>query len=523
MDLPYQETTTQDHSLWLIAAVSAIRAIFGVIWAINAYLTWLPSFATRYVGYLHNAAQGQPTWLQPWFTFWINLVEPNASLFIWLTRIIETVIAIGLLLGLGRKWIYILGFVFSLLIWSTAEGFSGPYVSGVSNLGSALVYVIVFIALIIFNRIVGKTPYSLDYYIEKVIPAWSYIAEWAPPRLWRERLPRLPWMAQSAAIAGLLLAFVIFFGSLQSALSAPPATPSNAASAVSPLSLAQNGPIPAARDAALPPLLNNGNTADVTITATDTTIQIANGVSYQAWTFDGTVPGPILHLKQGQKVNVTFVNKGNMQHSIDFHAAQVAPSSDYVNVDPGKTLQFSFTADVPGAYLYHCGTAPVLMHIGNGMYGAVIVDPDQGMPAADVSYVLVQGEWYTLQVQGNTMAGDFNKMKTVNPDEVVFNGAAFQYRDHPLTAKVGQTVRLYVVDAGPNLGSAFHVIGAIFKAVYPDGDPTHAQTGVSSYEIAPGQGVVFDVTFAQPGNYPFVDHSMRSAFLGAVGVIDVSP
>ncbi len=135
----------------------------------------------------------------------------------------------------------------------------------------------------------------------------------------------------------------------------------------------------------------------------------------------------------------------------------------------------------------------------------------------------VQSEWYTQQAQGNAMTGDFTKMLAATPDEVVFNGVAFQYRDHPLPAKAGQRIRLYVVDAGPNLPGAFHVIGGIFQAVYPDGDPVHALAGVSTYEIAPGQGVVFDLTIPQPGQYSFVDHSMRDMQMGAVGVLDVTP
>jgi nitrite reductase (NO-forming) len=227
-------------------------------------------------------------------------------------------------------------------------------------------------------------------------------------------------------------------------------------------------------------------------------------------------------VRQGQTVNVTFVNKGNMQHSIDFHAAEVDPGVAYKSINPGESLQFAFQARTPGVFVYHCGTPPVLMHMAMGMYGAIIVDPSTPLPPADVSYVLVQSEWYTQQVQENVMGGDFNKMLTGTPDEVVFNGKAFQYRDKPLTAKVGQRVRLYVVDAGPNLSSAFHVIGEMFSAVYPDGDAAHALTGVSTYPIAPGQGVVLDVVFESPGHYPFVDHSMRNMQIGAVGVIQVT-
>jgi nitrite reductase (NO-forming) len=157
------------------------------------------------------------------------------------------------------------------------------------------------------------------------------------------------------------------------------------------------------------------------------------------------------------------------------------------------------------------------------MYGAIIVDPLQPLPPADVSYVLVESEWYTQQVEGTLLAGDYNKMLAVTPDEIVFNGVAFQYNQHPLTAKVGQRVRLYVVAAGPNLGSAFHIIGGMFAAVYPDADANHALTAVSTYPIAPGQGVIFDAIMSEPGKYPIVDHSMRAMTIGAAGELEVTP
>ena len=519
-----EETPTQERkSAWALPAVAGLRAAFGILWAIASFLTWRSAFAVNYVGYIHNAAQGQPAWLQPWFSMWLSLITPAAGLFVWATRIIETLIAIGLLFGLARKWTYIVGALFSLLIWSTAEGFGGPYAAGASNLGPALVYVLVFIALLIAERILGPNPYSVDYYLERRWPAWASVAEWAPGlQLRRPVAPRLPWREQGLAMLGIAVALVFLLGSLGSALNAAPATPANAAAAVSPLQLASNE-LGAARDATLPPLLGTGDSVSVTITSTDTNVEIANGVQYQAWTFGDEVPGPTLHVREGQTLNVTYVNKGHMQHSIDFHAAQTPPDVSYKSINPGESLQFSFVARTPGVFVYHCGTAPVLLHMANGMYGALVVDPAQGLPPADVSYVLVQGEWYTQQVQDKVMAGDFSKMTAVTPDEVVFNGKAFQYKDHPLTAKAGQTIRLYVVDAGPSLYSAFHVIGGIFSAVYADGNPTHAQTGVSTYTIAPGQGVVFDIIIPEPGKYPFVDHSMRNMEIGAVGVIQVTP
>ena len=149
------------------------------------------------------------------------------------------------------------------------------------------------------------------------------------------------------------------------------------------------------------------------------------------------------------------------------------------------------------------------------------MDPVEPLPPADASYVLVQAEWYSHQVSGILMAGDYDKMLAVRPDEVVFNGIAFQYKDHPLTARVGQRVRFYVVDAGPNLSSAFHIIGGMFAAVYPDGDAQHALRGVSTYLIAPGQGVL-DAIMPHPGKYPIVDHSMRNMTIGAAGELEVT-
>jgi nitrite reductase (NO-forming) len=384
-----------------------------------------------------------------------------------------------------------------------------------------LVYVLVFLALIITSRAHGRTPYSVDQHLERRWPWWTRVAEWAPAERLGEGPPPLSWKAQAAAIIGIIVAIVVPLGSLESALNALPATPANAAAAVSPLSLVASGSIPRARDATLPPLLGGGDTVSVTMTATDSTVEIANGVTYSAWTFDTTVPGPVLHVRQGQTVNVTFVNHGTMKHSIDFHAAEVAPNVAYRDIDPGESLQFSFVARTPGAFVYHCGTAPVLVHVANGMYGAIIVDPVPALPPADVSYVLVQSEWYTQQLTGTLMAGDPRKMFSGNPDEVVFNGVAFQYRDQPLAARVGQRIRLYVVNAGPVQPSAFHVIGSMFQSIYPDGDAAHALTGVSTYSIAPGAGAVFDLTIAEAGQYPFVDHNMRDIGIGAVGILGI--
>ncbi|HET6632164.1 MAG TPA: multicopper oxidase domain-containing protein [Rhodanobacteraceae bacterium] len=513
-----QQHDNTGSQAWPAMLGSALRVAFGLIWAVDAALTWTPRFADHYVGYLHNAAQGQPAWSAWWFAMWIAIVTPHAGVFIWLTRIAETLIALGLLLGVARKSLYVAGALFSLLIWSTAEGFGGPYTVGATNMGAAIAYVLIFIALIAINYRAGISPYSLDYLIERRWPRWRRIAEWRadePPRV----VHPVSWGVQASALLGIALLVFFLVGGLYSTLNVRAPSPSAAAAAVSPLSLAK-GKLVHARDARLPPA-EPGPSMDVRVIATDETVEIASGVQYQAWTFGGSVPGPTIHVRQGQTVNVTFTNHGHMQHSIDFHAAVTPPSLHYVDIDPGESLTFSFVANTPGAFLYHCGTPPVLLHIGNGMYGALIVDPATPLPPAAESYVLVQGEWYTQQVSGSLMGGNFERMKAEQPDEVVFNGVAFQYRDHPLPVTAGERVRVYFVNAGPDLWSSFHVIGAIFDAVYPDGDPGHALSGVSTYTVGPGAGAVFDLVIPQPGEYAFVDHDMAHAIIGAQGIFDV--
>ncbi len=506
---------------WPAIAAAGLRVAFGVIWAVGAALTWAPDFAVHYVGYLHNAAQGQPAWLAGWFAMWIGLVTPHAMLFTWLTRIVETAIALALLGGFARKILYVVGALFSLLVWSTAEGFGGPYTVGANNMGTAISYVLIFVALIAINTRGGRSPYSLDYFIEKRWPRWRRFAEWGNDEALAREPQRLPLGVQIPAMLGVVLLLVFLIGGLHSSMHVKSPSPAAAAAAVSPLALASASPMSKTRDARLPPLLGSGDSVEVDLVASDETVSIASGVDYQAWTFGGTVPAPIIHVRQGQTVNVIFTNHGTMQHSIDFHAAITPPSLHYVEVQPGKSIRFSFVATVAGAFLYHCGTPPVLLHIANGMFGALVVDPATPLPPAADSYVIVQSEWYTQQVADHLMGANFERMKEERPDEVVFNGAAFQYRDHPLLATAGKRVRLYVVDAGPDLWTSFHVIGAIFDKVYPDGDAAHALSGVSTYSVGPGAGAVFDLTLSASGNYPFVDHDMAHATAGAIGVLQV--
>lgn len=514
------QTDSETHAnAWPALASASLRVAFGIIWMVNAAFTWMPGFSANYVGYLRNAAEGQPAWSAWWFNTWIDLVEPNAGVFLWLTRLATTLLALALLFGFARRTVYVIGALYSLLIWSTAGGFGGPYTIGASNTGVGLTYVLIFAVLIAINHRSGTSPYSVDYFLEQKWPGWSWISAWRERRL--SDAPRVSWWAQTGILLG--VAAVVFFlvAGLHSSLNVQAPTPTAAAAAVSPLQLMSKEPVKKPFDATLPPL-TDGKEVTLHIDVTDEAVEIASGVTYQAWPFGGSVPGPTLHVKQGQMVKVVLANKASMHHSIDFHSAFTPPNTSFADIMPGEQIEFTFEAKVPGTFVYHCGTPPVLLHMANGMYGAIIVDPvDDPRPKADKEYVLVQSEWYTQQIAGTLMGPDFGKMQRIQPDIVAFNGIAFQYQHHPLTARPNERVRLYMVNAGPSLWSAFHVIGAIFDKVYPDGNPAHALSGVSTYSVGPGEGIVFDVVIPDAGEYVFVDHSFAHLDKGAAGVLDI--
>ncbi len=280
---------------------------------------------------------------------------------------------------------------------------------------------------------------------------------------------------------------------------------------------ASQAPFPAE----LPPL-HAGRVLPVRITLKDVTVPIAPGVRYRAWGFDGGAPGPVVHVRQGQTVRITLTNGGAIPHSIDFHAARIAPNVAFRDVEPGKSITYSFRANDPGVFVYHCGTKPVLAHIANGMYGAIVVDPAKPLPPSHHQYVLVASEWY-LDSPGTSEPAslDMTKARLMMPDWVTFNGYAGQYKAHPLEADPGHLVRFYVANAGPSLVTAFHVVGTIFSRVYPEGDMTHPLTGVQTSDVPAGGGAVFEVKIDQPGLYPFVNHSFASVDMGQVGILNV--
>ena len=276
-------------------------------------------------------------------------------------------------------------------------------------------------------------------------------------------------------------------------------------------------------DATLPPV-PAGEVAKVQMTLKDMVVEIAPGVKYNTWAFDGHgAPGPIVHVREGQTVEMTLTNGGAIPHSIDFHAARIAPNVAFKDVAPGESFTFRFKADDPGVFMYHCGTKPVLAHIANGMYGAIVVDPATPLPKADREYVLVASEWY---MNGDGIAQpaslDMSKARAMLPDWTTFNGYANQYVTHPLKAKTGETVRFYVVAAGPTLDTNFHVVGTVFDRAWVNQDMTQPQTGVQTVVVPAGGGAVFDVKIDEPGLYPFVSHAFAHVDLGQVGLLEVS-
>ncbi|MFD6326844.1 multicopper oxidase domain-containing protein [Streptomyces sp. NPDC058442] len=279
------------------------------------------------------------------------------------------------------------------------------------------------------------------------------------------------------------------------------------------------------RDAQLPPPREDTapRTHRRTLTVRDTVREVAPGVRQRLWTFDGTAPGPVLRGRVGDVFEIELVNSGTIGHSVDFHAGALAPDRPMRTIPPGESLTYRFTATRSGVWMYHCSTTPMSLHIANGMFGAVVIDPPD-LPEADREYLLVQSELY-LGPQGGT--ADPDKLTAQRPDAVVFNGYAHQYARDRLTARTGERVRVWVLDAGPNRSSAFHVVGGQFDTVYQEGahrlrpdDP--GDGGAQILSLAPGSGGFVELTFPEAGTYPFVSHIMSDAERGARGAFEVT-
>lgn len=272
-------------------------------------------------------------------------------------------------------------------------------------------------------------------------------------------------------------------------------------------------------DATLPPA-PGGRVHRRTLTVQEIEREVAPGVTQQLWTYGGSMPGPVLHGRVGDVFEITLVNDGSLGHSIDFHAGALAPGRPMRTIAPGKSLVYRFQATRAGIWMYHCSTMPMSGHIANGLFGAVVIEP-RGLPKVDRSYVLVQSELY-LGGQGET--ADADKVAGEQADAVVFNGYANQYDARPLAARVGERVRVWVLDAGPNRATAFHVVGGQFDTVWSEGAYLlrRGQGGSQSLALAPSQGGFVELEFPEPGRYPFVSHVMVDAERGAHGIFEVT-
>jgi nitrite reductase (NO-forming) len=296
---------------------------------------------------------------------------------------------------------------------------------------------------------------------------------------------------------------------------APTASPANMSHGEAPVG---TGAQPAPVNPEAPPRANS-RVVRVRFVIRDTIIQVSKSAAYRAWTFEGTVPGPTVRVTQGDSVDFTLVNSASMPHSMDFHAAQIAPNKYYVNVNPKDSIHYSFVAEVPGVFMYHCGTAPVAAHIANGMYGALIVDPRTPRPTAR-ELVFVQSEFYLTPdstAAPKTLAWD--RLLSLAPDFVTFNGRSAQYAEHPIDVRVNELLRLYVVNAGPNRVSSFHVVGGIFERVFQDGSLTSPLAGVQTVNVPVDGATIFEIRLKQAGEYPFVTHAFADATKGAVGIL----
>lgn len=255
---------------------------------------------------------------------------------------------------------------------------------------------------------------------------------------------------------------------------------------------------------------------------------IADSISYTFWTFNNTVPGSFIRVRVGDEVTLNLKNAANsvLPHNIDLHAVTgPGGGAAATTAAPGKEASFTFKAINPGLYVYHCAAPPVPMHIGNGMYGLILVEPAGGLPKVDKEYYIMQGDFYTKASAAKKGLLEFDNDKAVaeNPDYVLFNGKKGSLLGaNMIEAKVGETVRLFVGNGGPNLTSSFHVIGEIFDNVYLEGG-SKISHNIQTTMIPAGGSAIVEFKCDVPGEYVIVDHSLSRAFnKGAIGKLKVT-
>lgn len=279
----------------------------------------------------------------------------------------------------------------------------------------------------------------------------------------------------------------------------------------------------------VPPAIDRDHPAKVRVKmeTVEKTMTMEDGVEYHYWTFNGDVPGQMIRVREGDTVEVEFSNNpsSTVPHNVDFHAATgQGGGAEASFTAPGHTSTFSFKALQAGLYIYHCAVAPVGMHIANGMYGLILVEPKEGLPKVDKEFYIVQGDFYTKGKKGAQGLQPFDMDKAIaeQPEYVVFNGHVGSIAgDNALKAKAGETVRMYVGNGGPNLVSSFHVIGEIFDKVYVEGGKL-INENVQSTVIPAGGAAMIEFKVDIPGSYTIVDHSIFRAFnKGALGQLKV--
>ncbi|KGO98848.1 copper-containing nitrite reductase [Novilysobacter defluvii] len=256
--------------------------------------------------------------------------------------------------------------------------------------------------------------------------------------------------------------------------------------------------------------------------------KLSDGSTYRYWTFNNTVPGPMLRVRQGDDVTINLKNDESSVniHSVDFHAVTGPGGGAAVTqVAPGETKSFSFKALQPGLYVYHCATPMIAHHISNGMYGMILVEPEGGLSEVDREYYVMQGELYTVQKHGSRGLQEFSleKLLAEQPEHIMFNGSMTALtKDHVMKANVGETVRMYFGVGGPNLVSSLHLIGEIFDKVYDQASLTSPPlTDVQTTLVPSGGATMVEFKVDYPGRYILVDHSLSRAEKGLTGFLDV--
>ncbi len=280
----------------------------------------------------------------------------------------------------------------------------------------------------------------------------------------------------------------------------------------------------------------------VRLDTTHKIIEIAPGVKFSAWTFGDQVPGPAVRARVGDKIRFSMTNRSDepvpgvqlaaapMMHSMDFHAAMVSPQDKYRSIAPGQTIEFEFTLNYPGIFMYHCGTPMILEHIASGMYGAVVVEPRDGYPTkVDREYLVIQSEFYAKpdpakrKVDGAPLyVLDTERLRAAQPTHTVFNGVHNGMVKQPLPAKVGERVRLFVLNVGPSKTSSFHVVGTIFDRVWFEGNPANQFRGMQTVLLGSSNSAIVEFLIPEAGSYIMVDHHFANASQGAIGLISTS-